>query len=148
MTVAAVVRHALPIVAVSSVVVGAVASTVKLRAALVPVVPARFRWDATAVYAPVASVGAVVDQAPATHGAVTLAVAAPVIAMRTVPADVVHVPSRVGAGEAASEPSVGSVIVTAGTLVSTMKSMPLLTPVTALPSATPTRSSHRRRGRR
>ncbi len=128
-TVAPVVRQALPIVAESSVVVGAVASTVKWRAVLEPVVPARFRCDATAVYEPVASIGAVVDHAPVMHGAVTSADVGPVIATRTVCAVVVQVPANVGAADAASAPSAGSVIATSGTLVSTMKSMPLLTPV-------------------
>src|SRR5215207_6251125 len=43
---------------------GAVVSTVKLRAALVPLLPASSACSATTVYAPVASVGAVVDQEP------------------------------------------------------------------------------------
>src|SRR4051812_48341573 len=116
-TVAGALGHALPMVAESSVVVGAVASIEKLTEVLVPVVPARFRCDADAVYEPVARTALVTDQVSLVHGVLRLAELVPVSAMRTVPAAVVQVPVSVGFGAAASEPSVGLVIATWGTEV-------------------------------
>ena len=92
MTVWLVAVQALPIDAVLSVVTGAVASTLKPVGALVPTLPAASVCPACAEYEPVTSGLPFVDHAPALHGVVSVAEAAPVSVTLTLPSAVVHVP--------------------------------------------------------
>ena len=92
----AVVRHALPIDAVLSVVTGGSESgavTVKPFVELVPVFPAASVWLAVAEYAPEASAFEA-DQLPAVHGAEALVDAVPVIATPTLPSPVAQAPGE------------------------------------------------------
>ena len=130
-TVAAVLRHALPIEAVLSVVTGGLVSgalTVKLLALLVPELPATSLCAAEAEYEPAAK-EADDDQAPATHSAVSELVELPVIAIPTDPSPVVHAPAKVTFELKIAAPLVGWLTVTTGGVASTTKLFVALVPV-------------------
>ena len=135
MTVWAVVFQPLPIDAVLLVVTGAVVSTEKVAAALVPVLPAASVCDAVALYAPVGSAElGVAENVPLEHVAVRARDAAPVTATLTVPSPVEQVPVIAGVPAASTTPPVGAVIATVGATVSTVNGIAPVLPVTLLAS--------------